>query len=77
MIELLKGISCLKSLGIYHRDIKPHNFLYNSRRKKGIIIDFGLAEIDEDVIEEIIEKKYKQLINRISRGEISKCKEVV
>jgi serine/threonine protein kinase len=29
MLELLKGIYTLKNLGIFHRDIKPHNFLYN------------------------------------------------
>jgi cell division control protein 7 len=50
MIELLKGINCLKNIGIYHRDIKPHNFLYDKFRKKGIIIDFGLAEIDGNAI---------------------------
>lgn len=31
MIELLKGIYTLKNLGIYHRDIKPHNFLFNTK----------------------------------------------
>lgn len=30
-------------MGIYHRDIKPLNFLYNMHKKKGIVIDFGLA----------------------------------
>lgn len=40
------GLRNLKELGIYHRDIKPGNFLYNPDTKRGIIIDFGLAEID-------------------------------
>lgn len=43
MLELLKGLSNLKKMGIYHRDIKPYNFLYNQLTRKGIIIDFGLA----------------------------------
>jgi len=36
----------LKDLGIYHRDIKPSNFLYDETTRKGVIVDFGLAEID-------------------------------
>lgn len=46
--ELLLGLKELKSLGIYHRDIKPGNFLYNPETKRGMIIDFGLAEIDPE-----------------------------
>ena len=29
MWELLNGLKNLKDLGIYHRDIKPGNFLYD------------------------------------------------
>lgn len=43
MIELLKGLNTLKSMGIFHRDIKPQNFLYNMKTRRGIIADFGLA----------------------------------
>lgn len=46
LYELLKGLKNLKDLGIYHRDIKPGNFLYNIQTRQGMIIDFGLAEID-------------------------------
>lgn len=46
VFELLIGLKNLKDLGIYHRDIKPGNFLYNPDTKRGMIIDFGLAEID-------------------------------
>lgn len=48
LYELLKCIKTLKDLGIYHRDIKPGNFLFNPKEKKGYIIDFGLSEIDNN-----------------------------
>ena len=35
----------MKNYGIVHRDIKHLNFLYNMKEKKGILIDFGAAEI--------------------------------
>lgn len=53
MIELLIGLKNLKHLGIYHRDIKPGNFLYNPQTRKGVIIDFGLAELDPKYIEKL------------------------
>ncbi len=31
-----------------HRDIKPGNFLFNPRTKRGYLTDFGLAEIIGD-----------------------------
>jgi cell division control protein 7 len=49
-MELLIGLRNLKELGIYHRDIKPGNFLYNPDTKRGMIIDFGLAELDPTYI---------------------------
>lgn len=51
--ELLIGLKSLKEKGIFHRDIKPGNFLYNPDLKKGIIIDFGLAELDTEYYERI------------------------
>jgi cell division control protein 7 len=50
----------LKDLGIYHRDIKPGNFLYNPETKKGMIIDFGLAEIDPKY-QTSLEEKVKKM----------------
>lgn len=52
-LELLIGLQSLKEKGIFHRDIKPGNFLYNRQLKKGIIIDFGLAELDPHYYEAI------------------------
>jgi cell division control protein 7 len=48
LFELLNSIKIMKNLGIYHRDIKPGNFLYNPKEKKGILIDFGLSELDQE-----------------------------
>ncbi len=45
LYELLKSLLVLKQNGIFHRDVKPGNFLYNPKTKRGILIDFGLSEI--------------------------------
>ncbi|ORZ34055.1 kinase-like domain-containing protein [Catenaria anguillulae PL171] len=30
--------------GIIHRDVKPNNFIYDPRRRHGVLVDFGLAQ---------------------------------
>ncbi|KAI7870042.1 kinase-like domain-containing protein [Spinellus fusiger] len=45
MFIALKSLHARK---ILHRDIKPHNFLYNVRNKTGYLIDFGLAQREEE-----------------------------
>jgi len=45
LFALLEGLATLHELGIIHRDIKPGNFLYNAQSKKGVVLDFGLAEL--------------------------------
>lgn len=42
--NLLLALSHIHSLGIIHRDIKPANFLYDRKRKKYGLVDFGLAQ---------------------------------
>ncbi|CAD8092016.1 unnamed protein product [Paramecium primaurelia] len=53
--ELLKALLVLKQNGIYHRDVKPGNFLYNPKIKKGILIDYGLSEIDKSFVNNMLE----------------------
>ena len=44
MYEILKGLDYCHSMGIMHRDIKPHNIMIDHKKKKLRIIDWGLAE---------------------------------
>ena len=43
---MLKAVEHLSNLGIMHRDIKPSNFLYDKNTKLGLLIDFGLSELE-------------------------------
>ncbi|KAJ2850842.1 Cell division control protein 7 [Coemansia brasiliensis] len=46
--SLLGALEHAHSHGIMHRDIKPSNFLYDLRRRHGVLVDFGLAERECD-----------------------------
>ena len=41
--NIVEGLDYLASMGIAHRDIKPDNIIVGSRRRKVVIVDFGLA----------------------------------
>lgn len=45
---LLIAVAKLQELGVMHRDIKPTNFLYDPPTRSGLLIDFGLSEIEVD-----------------------------
>lgn len=44
MQQLLQGLEFIHKRKIIHRDIKPANFLFDSVRRRGVLVDFGLAE---------------------------------
>ena len=46
MYCMLKAVEHLANNGIMHRDIKPSNFLYDKNAKSGLLIDFGLSELE-------------------------------
>ncbi|EJW03114.1 CDC7 protein kinase [Edhazardia aedis USNM 41457] len=60
MYNLLLAIKNTHKYNIIHRDLKPSNFLYNKNGKKGVLIDFGLAEHEKSVKTHIDQEEKKK-----------------
>jgi len=57
MYSLFRAIRHVHSKSIIHRDLKPSNFLYSVTYKRGLLVDFGLAQRYTDVNEEPLDAK--------------------
>ncbi|KYO32368.1 hypothetical protein Y1Q_0012818 [Alligator mississippiensis] len=44
MYEILKALDYCHSMGVMHRDVKPHNVMIDHEHRKLRLIDWGLAE---------------------------------
>lgn len=44
MHSLLKAVAHIHDHNIIHRDLKPSNFLYSPSHRRGMLVDFGLAQ---------------------------------
>ena len=45
MQSLMRALKDIHKRGIVHRDVKPANFLFHMDSLKGVLCDFGLAEV--------------------------------
>lgn len=61
MYNLLVALKNVHEKNVIHRDIKPSNFLYSVKERKGLLIDFGLAQF-EKIREEKLEKKKNSVL---------------
>ncbi|CEJ05042.1 hypothetical protein RMCBS344292_18990 [Rhizopus microsporus] len=66
--SLFTALSHLHELKIVHKDVKPNNFLYNVKKKVGFLIDFGLAQREDET------KQYEesQVMSDLSKIELVK-----
>ena len=44
MFELLTALDACHSMGVMHRDVKPHNVMIDPKKRELRLIDWGLAE---------------------------------
>lgn len=65
MWALLQSVAHLQTKGVIHRDIKPSNFLYDPNEHTGLLIDFGLSEIEVDKNFQPVKEKDDEIVKRI------------
>ena len=71
MLHLLKALEHSHQNGIIHQDIKPSNYLFDTKRSEGNLIDFGIlqdakagktafTESDDEIITNCQTQRYSQ-----------------
>jgi len=61
--NLLSALRHIHKKGIIHRDIKPSNFLYDRKKKRFSLVDFGLAQWSDEVLRELNNRGVKRKAN--------------
>ncbi len=54
LYELLKALDFCHSMGIMHRDVKPHNVMIDHENRKLRLIDWGLAEFYHPGLDQLL-----------------------
>jgi len=67
MYCMLKAVEHLANNGIMHRDIKPSNFLYDKHTKTGLLIDFGLSELELNSQNKPIKNEDNDVVKKIAQ----------
>lgn len=57
MRGLMIAVRKVHKFNIIHRDVKPSNFLYDRKRGKYLLVDFGLAQEYKPHVEQSIEER--------------------
>ena len=66
MWNMLRAVEHLAKKGIMHRDIKPANFLYDKRTRSGLLIDFGLSELEMNNNHQPMKNSDDQTVQKIA-----------
>jgi cell division control protein 7 len=65
--ELFTALKGCHQHYIIHRDVKPSNFLYDFERRRGVLVDFGLAEKVSPHTPAVSDKRRRRLVTTDSQ----------